>query len=819
MSNAATARSNEFIEKGAGLWPRDRHDRQEQRRRAFAALRELLTAFARRQPLVLAIDDLQWGDADSAALLAELVRPPDAPPLLLLVCYRSEDAATSPCLTALLPALPARRELHVEPLTTAEALDLALTLLGSDDAVTRERAEAVARESGGNPFFVCELAQGQGAGGLRSLDEALWARVARLSEEARRLLEVVAVAAAPLPLEDVCPAAGLSGSQRAALTALRAGRFLRGSGSADLVEVETYHDRVREAVVARLSKTGLRATHRRLAEVLEASGRADAEALATHFEGAGEAARAGAYYGSAAARASEALAFDRAARLYRKALELRPGDTGEQGSLRSRLGDALANAGRGADAAREYLAAAAGACTATALELQQRAAQQFLVSGHLDEGLRVLGAVLHSVGMKLPPTPGRALFSLLLGRIRLWFRGTRFRERDASQVATEDLRRIDICWSVATGLGLVDVIRGADFQTRGLLLALRAGEPYRIARALGMEAGYVSTLGSAGTRRTAILLEAEVTLARKVGNPHALGLVSLNGGVAAYLEGRWKDSLLLCERGERVFRDSCTGVTWELDSVQLFGLSALWRLGEMAELSRRLPRLVQEARERGDLFALVSLGTVITPMARMAADDPDGARRGIDEVLGQWSHQGFHLQHGYGLYRQGELDLYQGRAESACRRATELWAALTRSLMLRVQEMRISACNLRAGSALASAAAANPRSLLRAAERDARRLERERRPDCAALACLTRAGVAAVRGDAGRAVALLTEAAAGFDAADMRLHAAATRRRLGGLLRGDEGQQMVSAADSWMAGQQVRNPARMTAMLAPGFSE
>jgi hypothetical protein len=94
-------------------------------------------------------------------------------------------------------------------------------------------------------------------------------------------------------------------------------------------------------------------------------------------------------------------------------------------------------------------------------------------------------------------------------------------------------------------------------------------------------------------------------------------------------------------------------------------------------------------------------------------------------------------------------------------------------------------------------------------------MQREGLPWADATARLLLAGLAAARGDRTDAAPLWEEAAGRLEAVDMALYAWAARRRLGEL-QGADGAALIAQADAWMAGQGIRNPARMAAMIAPG---
>ncbi len=797
-------------------------DPQELRTRVFAALREMLTRLADRSPLVIVIDDLQWADEDSLALLRELTRPPDPPRILLVATLRDADPPSG--------LLGDVRRLRVGTLTPEQARELAAVLIGRLSPQAAPSAMTIAEESGGHPLFIDELvrhatmvgeAAGQPAAPLR-LDEALWARISRLEPDAQHLLGLVAVAGAPIDLASVARAEGIGFaelSKRVAL--LRIANLVRTAGARGFDTIEPYHDWVRAAMLGHLDASTQREGHERLAQALEVAQKIDPESLMIHWRGAGVPEKAARYAALAADQAASALAFDRAARLCRIALELLPADALERRGLEARLGDALANAGRGAEAADAYLRAVPGANAAEALDLQRRAAEQRLRNGHLDGGLAILRSVLTKVGMTLPRTPRSALASLLARRARIWMRGVRYRERDASQISQEDLTRIDICWSAAQGLAMVDTIRGAGFQAQNLLLALDAGEPYRVARALAMEAAFLATEGGPSRERTFRLWSVADALATRIANPHALALTAMVAGNASYFRGEWRSARERCDQAETIFRDRCTNVSWEINTAHTFALWSLLWMGDVREFSRRVTVLVNEAQERGDLFATTAFRTARAQYGFPAADDPASGRREVEDAMGRWSHElGFQLPHWWELFALGNLDLYEG-GDAAYVRHVKNHRALERSMLLRIQVLRLESLHARARAVLAAAMArpAERTALLREARSVTDRIARERMPWSDALNLVLRAAIAHGEGHLDETVTLLTGAAGALDAGDMKLFAALARRRRGAIVGGDEGRALIAAADGLMRAQKIVRPDRMAAMLTPGFAD
>jgi tetratricopeptide (TPR) repeat protein len=813
-------------------------DPMERRARVFFAMRDLLHALAETRLVVMLIDDLQWADADSLVLLREIMRPPSAA-ILLVATVRTEREASRSQRSGPPASLPASRLnvgsstmpgdvriVHLEPLGESESRTLARALLERTD-MPESATDSIVREAAGHPLFIDELVRhawiGEGSREKKrahvKLEDALWGRI-RIAEDAeRRLLEVLAVARGPLAQGAAARACEIDTTALDELVAkLRFERLVRTTRVRDITAVEPFHDRVRQAVLAHMSAPEEQ-VHARIARALEAakpgelgSNEIDLEALAEHHRGAGDLGKAAAYAMRAASAASEKLAFDRAARLWEWALAMRPESATKDVLLD--LATAHASVGRGPSAAAAYERAAALATEPDEiLDLKRRAAHQLLTTGHTREGMSAMNDVMRALDLRLAPSPARALVALTMHRAQLRVRGLGFKPHDASP---RELATIDACFTASAGLAFIDTIRAAELQTRGLLLALAAGDAPRVARALGHEAAYVATSGEETRERWQFLLDRAREIADETNDARSMAYVLAGEGVALSLSGYWLASRARCEDALRLLREHAPSATWEIDTATMYSLRSLLQLGHIAALRAELPEKLADAEARGDRFAETSIRAGDLNFLWLALGDVDNAKRELDAATSVAEDESVHLPHLQELVARVRIDLYSGDATRAHERIVERWRGIERSRLLRIQHQRINLCGLRARAALASARhGGQSRALLDEAARFTNELARSGASWALAEAAMLRGCIGQALGDAQRAAISFERAAQDYATCDMSLHAAVARLRMGKLAQDDDGRAAVTQSREWMQSQGIADPEAVAAVLAP----
>jgi eukaryotic-like serine/threonine-protein kinase len=810
---------------GAPLLP-EILDPQERRTRSFTAFRELLQRLAERKRLILFVDDIQWIDADSVVLLADVFHPPDPPCVLLLLAARPSEGdgkgelGHDDLIGKLVRGLGAAVDrLELGPLSSQDSIRLVERYRLPSSVVAR-----VAEEAAGSPFFLGELArylelQDNAAFETLGLDDVLGRRVATLRDAAREILDVIVLAGEPIQEHAVGRAAGLDADVVVRETqSLRAASFVRSAAGRSPDMLMPYHDRIREVLARSMDVDRRRVLHGRLALALAEEGGSH-EQLARHWAGAAEAERAADHARAAADEAADKLDFDRAASLYKMAIDLGTHAPPRRHALRVALGNALADAGRPADAAAAFSDAIQDADAAQRLELRRRVADSLLRGGYVERGLEALQLLLAEFGMRPARSPLLALLSLMLCRALLRLRGMRWTPRDPARIAPIELTRIDVCWGAGIGLSWVDTIRGFEFVSRHVLLALRLGDPMRVTRAFAYEASVLATQGASRRARVLAARAEEMARASEDGYGVALALTAL-GTVLYFADNAWRPALATLNEANKVFRTKLAA--WECDTTRLCACFSMLYLGELGELGRSVPSYIQEAQRRGDRYAEINLRTRLA-VVLLLEDDPARAARDVEEAITSWFpiERAFVVQHFYALFSACEIDLYRGAPDDAeARMATQL-GSLRRSFLLNVPIAAVEILHLRGRIKLALAekrpAGAARRALIREVAALTRQLARIKLPLAQRLAPLLGAGAAHLAGNARESMRLLEEALAALKASETLLYTAAARRRLGELRGGEDGRQLVQQADAWMATQDVKNPARITAMLAPGW--
>jgi serine/threonine protein kinase len=817
-------------------------DAGESRNQAFTAFRELLKRLARLGPVVIFIDDLQWADRDSFALLRTIMQQPGAPALLVVLASRSSlDPRTSGTLPALrdLAQLPGVDIVPIGPLPDDDVQALADYHVGEAaiaPELRRQVLTSVVGEASGNPFFAVELVQHfldmmlpedasaapTGNSDYR-LDGMILKRVGGLPEPARRMLEIIAAARDPVAQRTLASAVGVSfGSDvwERNLQTLVDGRLVGRRGRQGEDAVVIYHDRIAEAVLRHLDETTLRELHEKLALAVEQWDRDRKDKLARYWLSADDHARAKRYAIDAAAEARGKLAFNRAAELYETAITLEA-DGQERAALLRALGDCRASDGHAISAAEAYQKAAAGCDATQSVHLQHLAAEQLLRGGHIAEGLEILQGVLKQAGLRMAKGPRRALLSVVWRLVRLRLRGTDFVERPASSIPARKRRLLDVLWSANTGLGVVDILLADDFLLRFLFLAFEVGDLRRVAQGLAVLGGQLAALGSSRMPFARKLIGRAEVLAHRSGDPAVMGLARMSKAVIHYFAGEWETALGELTAVEEHFLRHCHGVSWELATTRSFICFTLRAQGRLRELCDRFDRYTADADRTGDRYLAANLRTYMAVVWQVRDDIPR-ARRDAEGLLDCWPDDKYQVQHFFHLYGRCEQALYEDQPELAARAMSADEPRIRGSAMLKIRGVRGEYAWLTGRLALAMAERKPPAErgpLLRTAMRGARYLLKLDQQTAISMGALLAAGVRLLSPQSDRKqVALEIERVLeNVDAAGARSLAVAGRYWLADIVGGERGAELRAAAERWMTEQGVLNPERLAYTILPGF--
>jgi DNA-binding SARP family transcriptional activator len=247
-----------------GGFPTDTTDRA----RLFDRVVELLKSSGKKR---IALDDLQWLDEASAALLHYVSRALRGTPMQMACAARAGELDANEAASRVIRELTREHrvlQIRLEPLTPDETRRLAQHI-GAQGEVER-----VVAESAGNPFFAIELARASGTSDSTSLDQLLSDRLSQLDPRARELVSWAAALGRRFDVETLGRATGMAaGEMMAALETLERSAILKAAMASSY---DFSHDLMRRAAYQKLSGPRKWLVHRQIAQALQAAHDPDA---------------------------------------------------------------------------------------------------------------------------------------------------------------------------------------------------------------------------------------------------------------------------------------------------------------------------------------------------------------------------------------------------------------------------------------------------------------------------------------------------------------------------------------------------------------
>jgi tetratricopeptide (TPR) repeat protein len=678
-----------------------------------------------------------------------------------------------------------------------------------------ELIERVVREAQGSPFLASQLLALAAAKRARgdtdlhavSLDLLVAQMSGLLAEDAKKILAFLAVAGRPMLPKLVLQAAGVTRGGRALVHDLRALNLVRTRDVVGERMLEVYHDRVRERVQSALTTADRQLIHEQLLRTLECSGAAEPDWLHTLALGAGQHEAALAYGQAAAARAAASLAFERAAGLYRKCLELVP--AAASGELWNQLSLALARCGRGVEAAEAALEGATHVPGEQRVASLLRAATHLLRSGRFAQGEALVQKVLDAKRIDVPSSDAGLMAAIVWERARIKMHGTKDKLRSGQDVPSELLERFDLLASLFSTQSY-HPLRSALFQARALRTALEAGEPSRLVEALCSASTAAAMYGSrqAARESDALLARAAAINARlPVPNNQRLCVAR---AINAFMLGRLEEVLEQSREAERLFRADAqadpSGNYYHRFLVAACRIGALWSRGEFAQFATELRILHDEAVAIDNRALLLQL-TYNQTHAEHIQGQFSKSRPRLERQRAELPDNCFGTLHALHLTAIMSNANWSGEYAAAREYVEDAWPKFLRSPARGASYVAFMGHSQHAVWVLNQhVARGNRGEAARAVQSDLEALDALPLPVAATFAQQTRARIAFLTGQRREAAEQLKVVAAAYEQTGMAYSAARARHALGILLEGDEREALRSVAQAKLRALGVADP-------------
>jgi len=590
---------------------------QDARFRLFDAVAAFLKSVSRDQPLALVLDDLHAADEPSLLLLRFVAAELERARVLIVGCYRDSDVRAGHPVAEALPELTRQQTVRTLSLRGIERADVGRLLeLTAGRAAPDELTARVHDVTEGNPLFAGQIAHLLGTAGAPDagtlpipdgVKQAIGRRLQRQTPACRHVLTLASVLGREFGLDALERLSDLGDDDLHDALEEAVAAHLVSDVPGSNGRLRFSHMLIRDALHDDLPATRSRRLHRAAGDALESLYGAGREGhvaeIAEHYlaAGAGAAAKATQYTVRAGDLARSQVAYEEAARHYRRAVGLLMAapDAGARAlcELHLSLGDVLSRAGDGADAKAAYRTAAAIAEEAGLPELLARAA--------LDYGGRFLWARA-GTDAALVPLLERALRAVgeqdsearvrLLARLASALRDQPSRERRAALAdeAVPMARRLgdlptltyalEACWVAVASPD--DTEERLAQATERVSLAEQTGEQERL---YGSHASRLYTLWTLGDR-AGVDFEVErlARLAADLRQPAQLWHAYVSEAMLALLEGRVDDVERLIEHTLAAGERSQSWNAVLTHRVQMFMLRReQGRLPEVEEMIRR----------------------------------------------------------------------------------------------------------------------------------------------------------------------------------------------------------------------------------------